>query len=536
MKRHCSALLLGILILLSTNANAQTHREVISVEVVDVPVYVFTHGKPIRDLTKDNFELFVNGKRQHIDYFDPIDFAADAAGPPPVRSGDEVKAPAPAPIRDPRERRLFLLLFDLVYNRPAALARAQKAAVAMVDRALPQDLFAVATCSSRGTVVQTDFIIPFTRDRYVIRRAVLKLSPSSAHDALAISITDAERQTTAAWVPVVSGEDPMHDIMAAFGPEETQRSKTAARSQLDDFSMVAGRLAELEGYKNVILFSEGFSPYYISGAPPNLAAGTAIETDNQMAHALQSMVESFRASGVLLHTVDLAVIDPISLNQTAVPVYVNGSPASVQRFDALSNDTLFAFAAQTGGQFIHSTNDIAGALADLSTTNSVGYRLGFKPVDPRKGANTIDVKVKNVPRGTTISFRKGFSSTPEPANTGDALLLADIIQNDIPQSGTPPAFSFGEWPFIDVLVPARQLARELGAVREAKIMLYVFDDMGTAVEYREKKISIPANPAADTAIRQKLVLPAGKYVAKALLRVGTSIGFAKVAFAIPEEK
>ena len=70
----------GIVILFAARSGAQT-RESITVEVVDVPVYVFSHGKPVRNLTKDDFELFVNGKRQTIDYFDPIEFAPAAAAP-----------------------------------------------------------------------------------------------------------------------------------------------------------------------------------------------------------------------------------------------------------------------------------------------------------------------------------------------------------------------------------------------------------------------------------------------------------------------
>lgn len=168
---------------------SQTSREEITVEVVEVPVYVFSSGKPLRNLTKDDFELFVNGKRQQVDYFDETDFAAIPQAKPPG---------APPPIRDPRQRRLFLLLFDLVYNRPSALARCQKAAVDMIDHALPDDFFAVATYTS----TEARYITAFTRDRDVLRRAVISLSPSSAHDSLAISITDAERQTAEAWMSV----------------------------------------------------------------------------------------------------------------------------------------------------------------------------------------------------------------------------------------------------------------------------------------------------------------------------------------------
>lgn len=527
MHKYGRPLLFGALLLLAAGASAQT-REEITVQVIDVPVYVFSHGKPIRNLTKDDFELFVNGKPQAIDYFDQIAFdapeAAPAAGAKPVATV----------VADPRERRLFLLLFDLVFNRPAALLRAREAAAKMVNHALPQDFFAVATITSQGA----GFLIPFTRDREVILRAIVKLSPSSAHDSLAISISDAERQTAEAWITEMTGsgaasEDPMSDIMAGFKPEEIQRAKNLAQGHLGSVAGIVGRLAEIEGYKHVVMFSEGFSAQlFRDGAFP----------DAGMTHSLKLMAEPYLAAGAFLHAVDLGMMDHDAIAPgPSAPSYSNGSnaastPTYVRRYDDSRDETLFMLSEPTGGQLIRWTNDFAGALADLSSTLSAGYRLGFKPDNPRKGTNSISVKVKNIPRGTTVSFRNGFSTSPKARDANDRLLLADIIQNDIPQSGTPPRFAFTERPFIDVVVPSRQLAREHGAIPVANIMLYIFDDKGAAIDYREKQISISATPNADQAIRQKLELPPGSYVAKSLLRIGKSIGFAKVAFTIPDVK
>jgi VWFA-related protein len=537
MKKHSASLIAGIVFLLAFGAGAQTH-ETITVQVVEVPVYVFGHGKPIRNLTRDDFELYVNGKRQTIDYFDPIEFSPATAAPS-TQAEKTVVAPPPA---DPRDRRLFLLLFDLShrFSRPAILALARKSAITMVDRAVPQDFFAVATYGPLGV----KFVIPFTHDHDVIRRAVLKLSPSRAHDVLAISITDAERQSTEAWnAAAASGgsgragdEDPMAEIISGFSADELQRAKNEAKGQFENYSKLAKRMASLEGYKHVILFSQGMSPALVTGATPKLGLSKVPDLDPSQYRALDSMARSFQAAGVLFHTVDMGIVEPMNLDMTAAPVYVDGKPASIQRFDVLSNETLYTYAARTGGQFLHWTNDIPALLADLSSTVSAGYRLGFKPVNPHNGMNDIDVKVKNVPRGTTVSFRKGFSPTAEAPNTEDALLLADIIQNDIPQSGTPPAFSFRTRPYIEVVVPVRQLARELGVIKRAGVFLYIFDDKGVAVADWGKDVPIPAQPRGDAVIRQKLTMPPGNYVAKALLRVGKSIGFAKIAFTIPAEK
>jgi VWFA-related protein len=533
MRKQCTSVFFAVLALVAATAAAQT-QESITVQVVDVPVYVFSHGKPIRNLTKDDFKLFVNGKPQTIDYFDPIDFSAVAPTTP------DANGEAP-PAANPRERRLFLLLFDLAFNRPAALHRAREAAGQMVDRALPRDYFGVAITTSRGA----KFIIPFTHDRDVIRRALLKLSPSSAHDSLAISITDAEREDADAWVPNMAGsgrgkdEDPMPEIMAAFGPAEQQRSQNLAQSQLEDVAAIAARLGGLEGYKHVVLFSEGFSANLFN-------AGNG--RDPSMVNTLRSMAESFHAAGALFHTVDLGPVGNDVLIRGKPATTSSSSPdagllsnagfarTSIRQYDDSRDETLAMLARETGGRFLHWTNDFSAALADLSATVGAGYRLGFRPVNPHQGENAIDVKVKNVPRGTTVSFRNGFSSVPETRDASESLLIADIIQNDIPQSGTTVAFSFTTRPFLDILVPARQLAREHGAITDATLILYIFDDKGTGVAYSEKKISIPAAPEKDIAIRQNLALPPGQYVAKSLLRVDKSIGFTKVAFAIPDEK
>jgi hypothetical protein len=287
----------------------------------------------------------------------------------------------------------------------------------------------------------------------------------------------------------------------------------------------------------MILFSEGFAADYFTGSTPNLGAlnyegNLPPQVDNDMWKSLQTMVKSFHAAGVLLHAVDLRIYGLIPPDEKSVNI--PGPKPVSQRFDTLANDTLYSFAAQTGGQFIHFTNDFSGALTNLSRTVSAGYRLGFKPVNPRKGENSIDVNVRNVPRGTTLSFRKGFGGAVESPDTRDTLLLADIIQNDIPQTGTPPIFAFNVRPFIDVVVPARQLAREHGAIKDASVLLYIFDDKGVAVLNLAKNISIAPNTRSDAVVRKKLELPPGSYVAKALLRVDKSIGFAKVAFAIPD--
>lgn len=53
---HKSSAVLALLLFGSLAASAQVHEQ-ITVEAVDVPVYVISKGQPVRQLSKDDFEL-----------------------------------------------------------------------------------------------------------------------------------------------------------------------------------------------------------------------------------------------------------------------------------------------------------------------------------------------------------------------------------------------------------------------------------------------------------------------------------------------
>src|SRR5947207_3376436 len=175
--RRCVA---PVLLLLAAVPLIAASRETHTVEVVQVPVYVTRGGTSIAGLTRDNFELFVNGKPRSFEYFDVVDFGA--AGP---------QAGADAAPRDVRQRRLYVLLFDLVYSTPKSLARARVAADGYVDRAGDADVFAVGTYTARQGI---RLLVPFTRDRAPVRRAIQTLKEASTKDdPLHLALAPVER-------------------------------------------------------------------------------------------------------------------------------------------------------------------------------------------------------------------------------------------------------------------------------------------------------------------------------------------------------
>lgn len=475
-----SLVLLGILLTLTAALAAQQHRESVTVEVVDVPVYVTRGATPVAGLTRDDFELYVNGKRQPIDYFDAA--AADA----------------PASLR---ERRLFLLLFDLAFSHPHSVSRAQKAAASAIAKGGARDYFAVATYSSRRGVW---FAVPFTRDHAALTRAVANLSQTASGDPLSLVLTEAERTHS---LPLA--EEALRDIARA----QTLR---AAEDQVIDLGDLAERLAPLDGEKHVVLLTEGYDgptihPFDVRASlsgrgrgrelgEPMLNAFGGRSFDPALSNQILRVHQVFQRENVLLHAIDLEGVSHTIAGDDAVNFLVKG----------------------TGGHFIAGHNDLGVALSDLSGKLARGYRLGFRPTGVHSGYNSISVKLRQ-PRGMRVNHREGFFGTPRRGNTNDGVYLADILLNDVPQTGTAATLSLHDRT-LTAKIPMRELAAQLPAAGSAELLLYAFDATGTAVLYHRHTVRVTD---AETETVQ-VTVPEGTRVAKALLRVDGMLGFSRV--------
>jgi len=488
---------------------AQVHENV-TVELIEVPVYVFgPDGQPIRGLTKDNFELRINRRQQPIEYFDAIDFS-------------QPKTTAAAPQGDQRERRLYLLLFDQLYSAPPRLARAQRAAEFVVEHSNPAtDLFAVATYTAKKGV---QFATPFLVDRVAIRRAIGTLTVSSTRDPFSVGISPAERMTwdekadASPFIPTGKHDEEMEETLhggVANQEMQVQPDRNLIDDFVSDFGALAKRLAQLQGQKHLVVFSEGFrSPLMHGGDDPVGKKGAGF--DARLFRALDDMVKDFQSAGVFLDTVDIAGLRHL--------------PGA-----SYDNDSLQFLAHQTGGEFVHNRNDLGPAVADLANAERVVYVLAFNRRNARGG--TIDVRVNGIPRGSRVSFRHGFGAT-ERSKQVDPLQLADILINDVPQSGLNLRISASP-SGVTIELPRDEIVPQLvDKTPNVDTFVYVFDQNGSAVFAGQKTIAFDSAARKKTepiVIRHRLDLAPGHYVAKAIARIAgtTSIGFARAEVTVP---
>lgn len=504
----------AVMMLLSLPVLAQRYDDTITVNVVDVPVYVERNGVPVRGLTREDFTLFVDGKPYPIEYFDIVDSKGDG----------KTAGNAPAPIALDR-RRLVVLLFDLNAS-PYALQRARANAMKSIDEGATDDTFAVATIGRSGV----RFVAAFTTDRVAVKRAIGTLSPSASRDPFRVATLDQERST---WAEATGGGaeagsgtfgDVWGDQVAPGGIGTSSAAANAAEFEriaedmealeadaveggfIENLSALADRLGALEGIKEVVLLSERRSGE--DGEGPLLQRVTRL-------HA------RYRAAGVILNGVDIR--PPTVPSGDAIST--SPSPRSRAAMpSALASEFLYTLALDTGGV-------VSSSLPQLLERNDAAYVIGFQ-TQPGMTRGAIRVEVKNLPLLADVRYRKSFDVVAE--RSGDkGLFLADTLLNDIPQNGLTLDLSVKGTAVTASIPGVELLAYPWDEPLQLEVFFYVFNEEGRPFSWNVLEVAVDLEKGRDFlsarpyTMRQDLVLQPGRYIVKALVRIaGTDrVGF-----------
>lgn len=552
----------------SVLAGAQV-RETVTVNLVEVPVTVVDNsGHPVRGLSAASFKLFEDGRERTITACDMVDLAAKEKG-------------ALAAV-NPTARRNFLLLFDLSYTSPRSLANAQEASRTFVTKSvLPRDRVAVATLDlEHGFRLLTTF----TSDRELLKLAINNPAGFQSGDPLQLSNESqvGSRDTTGTQTA---------DLQQQWFDQKPPSAKTgppAAANEIDDRRQEAGHseiinrdishsndaykrariekevsflgelartLRSVPGRKQIVFLSEGFDASIVTGR--DATAGEAmkkendqitradfgfVDTDERYGSAtsqrfLTDMVKYFRGSDVVLHAIDIKGL--------RVQNSMEGNGLS-------SNAGLSVLTGPTGGMLFQNANDLSGSFDRLLHAEEVVYILSFQG-QPQKPGQFHDLKVKllKVPGSPRLSYRSGYYEAGGESRDERTLTTAEIILNDVPQSGLkvdafampfPTGTSNAQVPVI-LEIPGGDL---VGASRSAnpalEIYMYAFDESGTVRDRLFQRVSIDLGKLRerlyDAGLKfvATLSLPPGRYAIRSLVRMPESgrKGFVRSDIVVPE--
>lgn len=547
-----------LVLLLALPLNAQ-YRETVSVSVVEVPVTVVDRsGNPVRGLTKEQFEIFVDGKKVPVTGFETID----------MTTIDESSRAQPATPLPAAAYRNFLLLFDFSGSTPGTITRAQTAAREFVAAHLKRrDLCAVATFSvEKGMEVLTSF----TSDRDLLLHVLDNLIQPTyikVQDPLRLAAppkTDVEPNGARAKELAEDKRELIREAIRDFNRraqrafDEDQRSRL--RTEFRELGILARLLDRLPGQKQIIFLSEGFNPALVEGRG-NLSE-KATQEENEMVDRgelwkvtteqrfgssassaeIREMAQLFKRSDVRLHAIDIKGL------RSDVDAF-----AGTQQTTLSTTEGLHLITRPTGGAVFKNATDLRRNFEELMRQQEYVYLLVFESKRSFSPGAFHEIKVK-VPsaRGLQVTHRAGFyeSSPYPPSEFEQTLSLAGMLMTDVERNEVPLTITASPLPSqprvpVVIEIPAEGLLKDGDEnVVTADLYLYAFDSQSHVRDFLQQRLAVDltrnGQKLREGGLRyvSTLELPPGQYMLKALVRVDESgrIGLTRRAIEVPEAK
>ncbi|MBZ5514527.1 MAG: VWA domain-containing protein [Acidobacteriia bacterium] len=381
----------------------------VTVNLVQVDAVVTdSKGHQVTDLRPEDFEILEDGRPQTITNFSYISIAALTRGPlqaqlPPQPPG----APSVPPVRLRPEqvRRTIAIVVDDLTLSPESILNARKALKNFVDEDVqPGDLVAILrTASGLGALQQ------FTNDKRLLYAAIDRIRfylPGSRFIGEftlqgALGSPEASGPGDSSRRPVDEYEGARRDLEAAGRQEGEFRQRIYSGGMLGALDYVVAGLRDLPGRKSLVLVSDGTLPL-----PPE---GPSVQ------EILHKLVDLANRSSVVLYTLDMRGFPTLVFSGNNGNL-AGGSALRSAHFG--SQGGMNYLAKQTGGLFVHDTNDLAGGIREILDDQSGYYLIGHKPppdifklVNGARGYHQVEVKVK-VP-GLQVRSRTGFYGIPD---------------------------------------------------------------------------------------------------------------------------
>jgi VWFA-related protein len=398
-------------------------------------------GEFVRDLVKEDFEIYESGRLQQPTVFHLVD--TPMVEP---RRSDQIHQLIDPDVRAtvPRfDGRLYVIVLDDLHTSALRSQQVKRAARQFVDRHLADgDVAAVIHTSGRSDAAQE-----LTPSRRLLLAAVDKFQgqklPSITGERLAVHLNDRDLERTAASSSGDGSNTASTPATRPDDPRDAERGMNAQRA-LGAIRNVAKWMADVAGRrKSLVLFSEGIE-YDIYDVFNNRAASSI------MADARDAIAAAQRAN-VAIYAVDPRGLTALGDEAITIqslsddPNVDYGTPRGFANELLMAQESLISLAQETGGLAIVRNNDIGGGLTRIERDTSRYYVLGYvadATAAPGKFRN-IEVKVRRP--GLKVRARRGYVPADlKSAARGDTAVkpgtspaLAAALSNPVPIGDVP---------------------------------------------------------------------------------------------------
>lgn len=404
-----SFLVIALLMILAANVSklnaqdkaAQQDQPLrLKAELVEIRAVVTDKkGNVIKNLNKEDFELFDSDRAQNVSFFSAEDLGSPKALPDlkQLQQGAEKRESA-----EGWSGRTIVIFVDSLHISTTNMLRLRETLLSFInDQLTDRDVVAVVTSSgSLGVFGQ------FTQDKQVLRNAVERLAGSaeSRPNTLYTPYLAAQVDNDAPFaldvaMNIVRAEETLPDdphfldiiksIARTRAREIISEANFRTRSTLLTLKAVADRLAQMPGQRLILMMSDGFTMLDTGGI-----------TDPS---DLQAVISRASRSGVVVYSFAAKGLtgSPLYSASNSGRFSANAGTANkIQSFilagDKELDNGLNRVAKETGGEAFLTTNDLNAALGKMLDDNSFYYSLAYYPAanDSKKNFRRIKLRVK----------------------------------------------------------------------------------------------------------------------------------------------
>jgi VWFA-related protein len=513
-------------------------------------------GRPVADLSPDDFEVSEDGKKQQItnfSYISAVDSAVPRPDPPASTSTSKkpVEPVMPAQLSREQVRRTVALVIDDLGLSFESFGYARKALSEFVDEQMqPNDLVAVLRTSKGVGVLQQ-----FTSDKRQLHAAIASLRWNSLGRGGISPVGTLNEQSI--------GADIQSNIQYNEEAEETRAGQYSVGT-IGMMNAIVRGLGEMPGRKSIVLVSEAFRLFSAQGR------------NVQLINSLRNLTDEANANSVAIYTVDASGLQSYAIEASdrvagysylidrdllaasggmgAGGVAGASPPRTLARADSLSaqaeqdsgaafrrlaalsamreqrsneNHTVLSYLARrTGGLFERNRNDLGAGIARIMDDQQGYYLIGYRPNESaavpegKRQLRNLNVKVKR--SGFKVRSRASYAGVSDEdrrtrPRTREQQLTAALI-SPFASNGVRVRLTslFGDEPssggtYLRSLlhIDARDLTfkEEAGGVRTAELEMVAvaFGDSGRVVD----QLSYPQAVRAATEAEYKSMLEDG---------------------------
>lgn len=502
-----------------------TLKVVTRLVVVDV-VVTDSEGRPVKDLTRDDFSVLEQGKPQRLVVFSAQQLAAGPAAAAPAATPLPPNTYTNKAEYSQRRGPLTIILMDALNTDVENQMYARQKALEYLRTQYQTDqVAAVFALTDKLTVLQD-----FTTSPELLRAAL--------EDYVVTKSSKRESQNDAASVPAGEmlaaggrgGMDPSPGAREAYertrfalNQFEAERISVAtdlrASTTMEALSAIARAMAGYPGRKNLVWISGAF-PLYIT---PH----STFSADRAYSALVSRTANLLSEAQVVVYPVDARGL--VGVDLTRMKVQERGDfvritkqlgaappvqPEPVEDAQA----TMKQLAEDTGGRAYINRNDIDRAVALSVADGSSYYTLAYYPENKKWDGKFRELKVEVKRKGVQVRHRRGYWSSDPLAVANDASLeqreLTSVLRNDpAPATGItftarlepPPAGATAAFP-VDFLVDPGTLSYEPlpdGRLRyNLRFYIAAFDHQGKLVVQKGKAVDAGLKPEVHQRVQE----------------------------------